>query len=102
MMADQEGKDMKNISATNIEYAIYDIKSKMYRKHTISEAEKFIYPLVYYISTGRAPTEFLRIIINLTERQKSVIANRLIKNYTNEEKAINSICQYIGFTRNCL
>jgi hypothetical protein len=81
---------------------IYCIKSKLYKKYSIAESEKYISPLVYYISTGRASTEFLRILINLTERQKSTIANRLVKNYGNDKEAIDSICQYIGYERYCL
>ena len=92
---------MKTVSANNIDSAIYEIKSKMYKKHSINESERFISPLIYYINTGRASTEFLKILVNLTERQKSTIANKLVKNYGNTENAINSICQYIGFARNC-
>lgn len=57
-------------------------------------------PLEYYINTGRAPTEFLRLLINLNERQINVVANRLIKYSGNADRAINEICVYIGFTRN--
>ena len=92
---------MKTVSANNIDNAIYDVKSKMYKKYSVDESERFISPLIYYINTGRASTEFLRILVNLTERQKSTIANKLIKNYGNTENAINSICKYVGFTRNC-
>lgn len=92
---------MKTVSANNIDNVIYEIKSKMYKKHSIDDAERYISPLIYYINTGRAPTEFLRILVNLTERQKSTVANRLVKNYGNTENAIDSICQYVGFTRNC-
>lgn len=93
---------MKTVSTNTIDDMIYSIKSKMCRNHTIAESEKYISPLVYYISTGRASTEFLRILINLTERQKSTIANRLVKNYGNDKEAIESICQYIGYERYCL
>ena len=85
---------MKTVSANNIDNAIYEIKSKMYKKYSVDESERFISPLIYYTSTGRASTDFLRILVNLTERQKSTIANKLIKNYGNTENAINSICIY--------
>lgn len=62
---------MKSVSLTNIDNTIWDIKSKISKKHTISESESFISPLIYYINTGRAPVEFLRIFVNLTERQKA-------------------------------
>jgi len=98
----REEKIMKNVSLTSIDNTIWDIKSKISKKHTINESESFISPLVYYINTGRAPTEFLRIFVNLSERQKNTIANRLENNAGNTEAAINSVCQYIGFKRNCL
>lgn len=93
---------MITVSANNIDNVIYEIKSKMYKKYSIDESERFISPLIYYINTGRASTGFLKMLVNLTERQKSTIASKLVKNYGNTENAINSICQYIGFTRNCL
>lgn len=92
---------MRIVSANNIDNAIYEIKSKMHKKHSIDESEKFISPLNYYINTGRASTDFLRILVNLTERQKTTVANKLVKNYGNTENAIDSVCQYVGFTRNC-
>ena len=92
---------MKNVSFCNIDNAVHDIKSKMYKKHSVDDVERYIAPLIYYINTGRASTDFLRILVNLTERQKSTIANKLIKNYGNTENAINSICKYVGFTTNC-
>ena len=93
---------MKSVSANNIEEMMYCIKSKLYKKYTIAESERYISPRIYYINTGRASTEFLRILINLTERQKSTIANRLVKNYGNDKAAIDSICQYVGYGRYCL
>lgn len=93
---------MKTVSVNAIDDMLYSIKSKMCRNHTIAESERYISPLVYYISTGRASTDFLKILINLTERQKSTIANRLVKNYGNDKMAIDSICQYVGYERYCL
>lgn len=90
------------LSRDSIDDAIFSVKKKMWRKCTVNESKKYISPLVYYIETGRAPTEFLKIIVNLSERQKSTIANRLIKNHGNDEAAINSICKYMGFKRNCI
>ena len=90
---------MKNISLSAIDDTIYYIKSKLCKKYTIADSERYMSPLVYYISTGRASTDFLRILINLTERQKSTIANKLVKNYGNDQAAIDSICQYIGYER---
>lgn len=93
---------MKSISLTTIDDTIYSIKSKLCKKCTIADSERYMTPLLYYISTGRASTEFLKALVNLTERQKSTIANKLVKNYGNDKAAIDSICQYIGYERYCL
>ena len=90
---------MKSVSINTIDDTIYSIKSKLYKKYTIAETENYISPLVYYINTGRASTEFLKIFINLTERQKSVIANKLVKYYGNDKTTIDRICQYIKYDR---
>lgn len=93
---------MKNISLSAIDDTIYSIKSKLCKKYTIADSDRYMSSLVYYISTGRASTEFLKILVNLTERQKSTVANKLVKNYGNDKAAIDSICQYIGYERYCL
>lgn len=90
---------MKVISQTSIDNAIWDIKGKLWRKYPIDESDRYISPLVRYISTGRASTEFLKVFINLTERQKTSVASRLVKHYGNDDKAIDSVCQCIGYER---
>ena len=77
---------MKTVSANNIDNAIYEIKSKMYKKYSVDESERFISPLIYYINTGRASTEFLRILVNLTERQKVIVRFRI------DRKSITFFC----------
>lgn len=93
---------MKSVSFTAIDNTIYSIKSKLSKKYTIADSERYMSPLVYYISTGRASTGFLKILVNLSERQKSTIANKLVKNYGNDKAAIDSICKYIKYERYCL
>lgn len=91
---------MKNISLDNIEDAMFSVRMKIAKKTSFNEADKHISPLIYYINTGRAPTDFLKLFINTGERQKATIANRLIKYSGNYEKAIDNICAYLGFIRN--
>lgn len=90
---------MRNLSRTAIDDTMWDIKQKLMRKCTTDNADRYLYPLAYYIDTGRAPAGFLKLLINLSDRQKAIVGNRLMKNYGNNERVINSVCQYIGWNR---
>lgn len=81
--------------------AIFKIRDKVYHKlGDIRSTDIAMEPLVWYISTGRAPLDFEKLIKSSTSRQFTTIANRLIKySYGDFQEAINSICQYIGFRR---
>lgn len=84
-----------------IDNALFEIQRKLWKKYSISESEKMIAPLLWYINTGRASAQFENLIINATARQKATIANRLAKHYLRPyDDAINSICAYIGYRRN--
>lgn len=50
---------MKSISFTAIDNTIYSIKGKLCKKYTQEDSERYMSPLVYYISTGRASTDCL-------------------------------------------
>lgn len=87
------------MSYTQIENALWAIRERIYTKTgSTAQTDTALYPLVWYISTGRAPTDFLRVLVNCTNRQFTTIANRLIKAKT-ENAAISSVCDYIGFNR---
>ena len=90
---------MRRLSATAIDDIIWDIKDAL-RKVCPAVSEYGIYPLAWYINTGRAATPFLNILINLSEAQIIGVAERLV--YHNDgdyNRAIDSICQYIGYRR---
>lgn len=63
-----------------------------------------LYPVQWYVATGRAPTDFLIMFNNMTERQKSTVARRLLKTYRKGKRtyddSINTVCDYLGFVRN--
>lgn len=88
-------KKVKGISTTNIDSMLFDIEIKMHSKYTILESEKYISPLVHYVNTGRAPIEFLRYFVNLNERQKGAVINRLVKYYGDDKAAIDSVAEYV-------
>lgn len=87
------------MSYTQIDSALWAVRERIYAKTgDTAQTNKALSPLVWYISTGRAPTDFLRLLVNCTNRQFTAIANRLMKAKT-DEAAINSVCSYIGFKR---
>lgn len=94
-----EKKEVR-LSRTAIDNTIIDIEKKMWKKCSINTSFACIAPLTWYIDTGRATTDFLKILINTDERQKSTIANRLIKARCGDyNKIINDICNYLGYER---
>jgi len=56
-------------------------------------------PLSWYINSGRAPTGFLHLLVNASGRQRESVAERLA-GHSSYETAVNSVCQFLGFTRN--
>lgn len=87
------------------DFICWEIEQKM-RKFDYApsiEHNWAIYPLRWYVSTGRAPTDFIIRFNQITERQKTTIAKRLLKAYRESgthDAGINTVCQYIGFERN--
>lgn len=63
------------------------------------ETELALDPLIWYINTGRAPTDFLKKLITCSPHQIASIAQRLMKNKYVYDDAINSVCACIGFRR---
>lgn len=88
-----------SVSSTQIDNVLLEIRKRIQAKTgDLMQTDKALYPLDWYISTGRAPTDFPRLLVNCSSRQFTTIANRLIKAGTVED-AINSVCAYIGFRR---
>lgn len=89
---------MVHLSATAIDDTLWAVKMKLCKRHSLADADRLISPLCWYISTGRASTDFLRLLVNTSSRQKATIANRIAKGGTDED-VINSVCQYLGYVR---
>jgi len=87
------------MSYTKIDNALWEIRQRIQSKTgSTAQTDRALSPLVWYISTGRAPTDFLRLLVNCTNRQFTTIASRLMKAET-DEAAISSVCTYIRFKR---
>lgn len=83
------------MSRTAIETMLWHIQREIMQRRGATASENLIAPLTWYISTGRAPTEFLK---KLYETRPVLVARDLAKGGTYDE-VINRICQRIGFSR---
>ena len=70
------------MSYAKIEAFLWNVEYCLMRKYGSAPAEREMYPLKWYINTGRAPTIFLA---NLIEAKPFVIARLLHKGGTDEE-----------------
>ena len=70
------------MSYEKIEAFLWSIEYYLMQKYGSTTAEREMYPLKWYINTGRAPTIFLT---NLTKAKPFVIARLLHKGGTDEE-----------------
>lgn len=52
-------------SSTGIENYISDLKLYISQREDIKTADRMIFPLVYYINTGRASTDFIKNLLNM-------------------------------------
>ncbi len=92
---------MKSVNKTTIDETLCDITKRLQTRATVDEADRCVSPLHWYINSGRAPTDFLRLLVNAGGRQRESIAERLAKPGS-YEAAVNSVCQCLGFTQYCV
>jgi len=60
-----------------------------------NEAENAVYPLSWYVSTGRIPTEALKKIIDANSRQLTTISKRLMAGKSHDE-TIKHVMEYVN------
>jgi len=78
------------------ENVIYSIWNEIAKRTSCNDANRIIEPLKYYIETGRCSGIFIKTFNNLTKRQITTIAKRLITiNGMDYEKSINLVISYI-------
>ena len=81
-----------NINRTAIDTCIWSIKRYMMKTYGCDTAVREMYPLEWYIETGRASTDFLRKLI---AAKPYMVARRLHKGGSDLE-AISRVKNYIG------
>lgn len=86
------------ISATAIETTLWHIQREDMQRHGMTQSERDMQPLVWYINTGRASLDFLH---KLMTTSPCMVARDLHKGGSDEE-VINRVCRRIGYDRSAL
>jgi len=81
---------------TRSEIYLYNVLGCLMKRHTADEAYRILDPLQWYISTGRAPGSFLRL---LYESDPDAIASVLEQEGTVEESIVRvkNAIKYPGY-----
>lgn len=82
------------INRTSVEALLWRIQSYLIRKHGTRQAEIDMYPLRWYIDTGRASIGFLRVLFSA---EPFMIARRLHAGGSYDE-AISRLKDYLHYT----
>ena len=72
---------------------IWAVKLYLMKRYGCDQAEKDVYPLAWYVNTGRASNSFLH---NLSDAKPYMIARKLHLGGSIQE-AIDRVIQYIGY-----
>lgn len=82
-----------SISRTKIDNKVWDVRIPLMRSYGVDESDRMMHPLVWYINTGRASTEFLRAFC---ESDPKVVAGILVEGrYCSEEATVNGLKEYM-------
>ena len=81
------------VSGTVIGSYLWQVKRYMMGKYGCGTADREIDPLVWYISTGRAPTQFIGLLI----QKKPYMIGRILHKGGSTDEAIARVKEYIGF-----
>lgn len=53
------------LSSTGIDSFLWDIRFALWKRHSESEMQRLVSPLVYWINTGRASTSNLKALLSM-------------------------------------
>ena len=84
-----------SMSRTQIETMLWHIQRELMTRYGVDESCRLIYPLSWYITTGRASGEFLQL---LQQVRPFLIARDLHKEGS-DEQILDRICKRIGYQR---
>ena len=81
------------INAVSIETGLWAIQRYLMERHGVYQAAQDVAPLSWYINTGRAPIEFIRMVLNA----KPYMVARKLHEGGSYDEAIQRVKDYIGF-----
>ena len=82
-----------SISYLAVENGLFEIQIRLAHKYGWEQAEQELYPLSWYINTGRASADFLRLLL---EAKPYMIARKLHEGGTIQE-AMDRIKKYLNY-----
>ncbi len=80
------------MSYSEIKTYLFDVERCLMVKYGARRAELDLDPLVWYITTGRAPTSFLKALL---EKKPYLVARRLHQGGSHQE-VVYRLCKFLG------
>lgn len=81
------------VTKTSTETCLWSIERELMKRYGVDQGRRFIDPLCYYINTGRASVEFIRLLI---QAKPFMVARKLAAGGSTED-AIKRVQSYIGY-----
>lgn len=81
------------VSATTIDSYLWSVRTWLWKKcGSVDDGNRAVYPLVWYIDTGRASGEFLRLLLS----HKPYVVGQSLMGGGSDEEAISRVKSRIG------
>lgn len=87
---------MKDVNYTTITDYLEEVQEKLTNKYGRLEAGRMISPLNWYISTGRASTDFLKALINAAPATTAAVRRRL-ERLDSYDDTISAVCKALRY-----
>lgn len=88
----------KRLSGTSIDLCLQSLQDQLVAEHGYANSERMMWPLLWYINSGRASTDFLHRLINAPGRASESIRRALAKGGSYDD-VINAICRALRYKR---
>lgn len=88
----------KRLSATSINFCLRSLQDQLAAEYGYADSERMMWPLLWYINSERASTDFLQRLINASDQASKSIRRALAKGGSHDD-VINTICQAHRYKR---
>lgn len=78
---------------TKLDDFMWQVELYLMKRYGVDEAKRTMYPLIWYIHTGRASTQFLKALIS----SKPYMIGRMLHQEGSIDETVNRIKAYLGF-----